>query len=333
MATDEYPNLSVPERVAARPRKTVIQAALLVVLIVVPFVPPSYVVSLTIETLILALFAMSLDVIAGYTGLVSFGHAAFYGVGAYGTALSLLYVTDSAWLALGLGILIAGVLAVPIGYLSIRSQGIYFAMLTLAFAQLIYIVVSNDVFGLTGGSNGLTALPQGNFGVPGLFSFTLTSIGFYFLIAAMFVTSYLILRRILQSPFGATLVAIRENEGRAEYAGYDVQRYKLKAFVLSALFGALAGALTTPFYQAVSPSILFWTTSGSVIAIVLIGGLGTLVGPIMGAVLYVTTRELVSPYLADWTIVLGIAFIVTIVLLPDGLYSLVGHVVTEDENR
>lgn len=304
------------------PKKTLLQVTLIVALAVVPFVSPSFVVTLAIETILLALFAMSLDVIAGYAGLVSFGHAAFYGVGAYATALSLIHITNSAWLAILLGVIAAGLIAIPIGYFSIRSQGIYFAMLTLAFAQLIYILVSNDVFGITGGSNGLTGLPQGNFGVPGVIGFELTTTGFYYLLLGTFVASFFGLQRILNSPFGSVLVAIRENETRAEYAGYDVQRYKLKAFVISAVFGGLAGSLYTPMYQAISPEILFWTASGSVIAMVLIGGMGTLIGPVLGAILYVGTRELVSPYLADWTIVLGIAFIVTIIALPGGLYSL-----------
>lgn len=299
-----------------------LRGLLLVVAFVLPFVVPGFQISLVIELMILALFAMSLDLLMGYTGYVSFGHAAFFATSAYVTGLMLIYVTTSAWMAMLAGILSAAIIAVPIGYLSLKRTGIYFAMLTLAFSQILHVLVINNYMGLTGGSDGLTGLPRGNFVIPGVYGFQPTRMGYYYLLLAALVGSFLLMRRIVNSPLGAVMVAIRENETRAKHAGYDVDRFKLIAFVVSAAFGGLAGALYMPFYQVLSPGLFFWDFSGEAIVMVLVGGMGTLTGAGLGAFLFVGLREIVSPFLADWRMVLGFVFIVFILFLPNGMISI-----------
>lgn len=287
----------------------------------VPLVVQDFQVALVAEIFFLAMFAMSLDLLMGYTGYVSFGHAAFFGTAAYMTGLVLRHVTDLTIIAMLVGVTAAALVAVPIGYFSLKRFGIYFAMLTLAFSQILYVLVTNNVFDLTGGSDGLTGLARGNFGIPGVFDFQPTTVGYYYLVLVALVGVYLAMRRIVNSPFGAVMVAIRENESRAQYAGYDVDRYKLVSFVMSAAFGGFAGALYMPYYKVLTPELFFWAFSGEAIVMVLVGGMGTLVGPVLGAALYVGLRELVSPHLADWTMVLGFVFIVFILFLPNGLIS------------
>ncbi|MCY4729939.1 branched-chain amino acid ABC transporter permease [Natronomonas gomsonensis] len=308
---------------------------IIVAAIAVPLVLPDFQTALVIEIFLLAMFAMSLDLLMGYTGYVSFGHAAFFATSAYLTGLTLMHVTTSALVAISVGILSVAIIAVPIGYFSLKRTGIYFAMLTLAFSQVLHVLVVNDFMGLTGGSDGLTGLPRGNFAIPGIFDFVPTQMGYYYLLLTTFVVAYLLMRRIVNSPFGAVMVAIRENENRAKYAGYDVDRFKLIAFIASAMFGGLAGALYMPFYQVLSPDIFFWDFSGEAIVIVLVGGMGTLVGPVLGAFLFVGLREIVSPFLADWTMVLGVVFILFILFLPNGMISIrdfvIHHLDSEDD--
>ena len=303
-------------------RADALRGLLIVAAFVVPFVVPNYQVSLVIEIFLLAMFAMSLNLLMGYTGYVSFGHGAFFATSAYATGLTLLHVTTSAWAAMLIGILSAAIIAVPIGYFSLKRTGIYFAMLTLAFSQILHVLVVNNFMGLTGGSDGLTGLPRGNFAIPGVFGFQPTQMGYYYLLLALLVGSYFLMDRIVNSPFGAVMIAIRENENRAKHAGYDVDHFKLITFVTSAVFGGLAGALYMPFYQVLSPGIFFWDFSGEAIVMVLVGGMGTLAGPGLGALLFVALRELVSPFLADWHMVLGVVFIVFILFLPNGMISI-----------
>lgn len=299
-----------------------LRGLLLVVAFVLPLVVPDFQVSLIIEIMLLTMFAMSLDLLMGYTGYVSFGHAAFFATSAYVTGLTLMHVTTSAWVAMFVGITAAAIIAVPIGYFSLKRPGIYFAMLTLAFSQILHVLVVNNFMGLTGGSDGLTGLPRGNFAIPGVLDFQPTQMGYYYLLLAALAGSFLLMRRIVNSPFGAVMVAIRENEERAKHAGYDVNRFKLIAFVTSAVFGGLAGALYMQFYQVLSPGIFFWDFSGEAIVMVIVGGMGTLAGPGLGAFLFVALREIVSPFLADWRMVLGVVFIVFILFLPNGMISI-----------
>jgi len=308
-------------RPVERSRRNLFRLVLLAAAVVLPLVLQDFQLALTIEIILLAMYAMSADFLIGYTGYVTFGHAVFYGVAAYTTANVLLHVTDIAPVAILAGIGAVVLIGVPIGYFSLKRHGIYFAMLTLAFSQIFFVLAEDDIYGLTGGSNGLTGLPRGDFGIPGIVPFVPTQMGYYYLLLLVFVVFYLVLRRIVHSPFGAVMKAIRENEERAEYAGYDTDRYMLVTFTISGAFGGIAGALAAPYFQVVSTEILFWTFSGEAVVLVIVGGLGTLVGSVLGAILFVGLRELVSPLLRDWQIVLGLLFIVFILYLPNGMIS------------
>ena len=240
-------------------------------LVLYPFVAPAYLLGLLTEVLIIGIFAMSLDLILGYAGLVSFGHAAFFGVGAYAAGIAAIRLTPHVGVSLPLALVAAGVAALIIGYLSIRAAGIYFLMLTLAFAQVLYAVAFKWT-PVTGGSNGLSGIPRPVLGVlPGGGDLADPRV-FYCFVLVIFALVYLGLRRLVASPFGRTLVGIRENEARMSAIGCNVARFKLVAFVIAGILAGLAGALNSYLNAFVSPAQLNWTTSGQVLVMVIIGG-------------------------------------------------------------
>jgi branched-chain amino acid transport system permease protein len=284
------------------------------VLAVAPAIVSSTLVRLAIEVAIYGIFALSLNLLIGYTGLLSFGHAAFFGTPAYIALLFLTTVTTSVWLIVPVAIMVTLVLALIIGYLSLQSYGIYFAMLTLAFSQVVYVLAQNEPFGLSGGSNGLISLEYPNFGIPGVVELQLSTVEYFYLAVVLLVAVYYIVHRVVNSPFGSVLIAIRENEDRVSFAGYNVLFYKLASFTLSAVLCSLSGLLFAFYYRAVSPEHLFWFWSGEGVAMVILGGTGWVVGPILGAIAFIGIREAVSPFLTDWTIALGIVFVATILI-------------------
>jgi branched-chain amino acid transport system permease protein len=291
-------------------------AAALVVLAVGPWVLARHQLSLLTELLIFGLFAMSLDLIMGYTGLLSFGHAAYFGLGAYASALVLLEFGQPVPVALVAGMLLAGAVALPVGWLSTRSTGIYFAMLTLAFAQFLY-TVAYKWRSLTGGSDGIAGVPKTElfWGGPSLAS----GQAFYFLAAACVLLSLVLCRAVVRSPFGRALQAIRENERRFTSLGRDPRPFKLVVFVIAAVFAGLAGALFAPFRGFASPEVMFWVFSGQALMMVTIGGIGTLVGPILGAMVFILVQEVLSSYTEHWMIFTGVVFVLIVIFLPGGL--------------
>ncbi|TMQ23862.1 MAG: branched-chain amino acid ABC transporter permease [Candidatus Rokuibacteriota bacterium] len=297
-------------------RSRVLGLAALVALVVMPWVLARHQLSLLTDLLIFGLFAMSLDLIMGYTGMVSFGHAAYFGLGAYASALVLLDFAQPVPVALLAGALLAGVVALPVGWFSTRATGIYFAMLTLAFAQLLYTVAYKwrDV---TGGSDGIAGVPKTAlfWGGPGLAS----PQAFYFLVAACVVLSLVLSLAVVGSPFGRALQAIRENERRFTSLGRDPRPFKLVVFVLAAVFAGLAGALFAPFRGFASPEVMFWVFSGQGLMMVIIGGIGTLVGPILGAMVFILIQEVLSSYTEHWMIFTGAVFVLIVIFLPGGL--------------
>ncbi len=284
--------------------------------------------------LIWGIFALGFDLLLGRTGLLSFGHAALWGAGAYGAGWVIVNVTAAPLVALVVGTVLAIVLSWLIGWLSLRRGGIYFAILTLAFGQMIYYTALGPAAGITGGDNGLTGVDPG----PLLGTFTLDSelpsmagtlLGnwIYVLVATVLVLSVVAVLRILNSPYGTVFRAIRENEQRAEFVGLNTWRYKLMAFVLSGTFAGVAGALFAIHSQYVPLSSLYWETSGEVVIMTVLGGVGTLFGPIFGAGLYLYVEIIVGnghpfdwlvPY---WHLVLGIVFVAVVVLLPEGIWG------------
>ena len=279
-----------------------------------PVIFTSTLIRLFIEVAIYGIFALSLNLLIGYTGLLSFGHAAFFGTPAYVALLMMTNGITSVWLILPVAILATLVLALVMGYLSLQSYGIYFAMLTLAFSQVVYVLAQNQPFGLTGGSNGLISLEYPNFGIPGVVHLELSTVEYFYIAVVLLVAVYYVVRRVVNSPFGSVLIAIRENEDRVAFAGYNVLFYKLASFSLSAVLCAFGGLLFAFYYRAVSPEHLYWLWSGEGVAMVILGGAGSVVGPIFGAIAFIGIREAVSPFLTDWTIVLGIVFVGTILV-------------------
>ena len=294
----------------------ILGAAALVALAIGPWLLARHQLSLLTDLLIFGLFAMSLDLILGYTGMLSFGHAAYFGLGAYASALVLLEFAQPVPVALLAGMLLAGVVAVPIGWLSTRSTGVYFAMLTLAFAQFLY-TVAYKWRSLTGGSDGIAGVPKTSlfWGGPSLAS----PRAFYFLVAGCVVLSLLLCRAVVCSPFGRALQAIRENERRFTSLGRDPRPFKVAVFVIAAVFAGLAGALFAPFRGFASPEVMFWVFSGQALMMVTMGGIGTLVGPIVGAMVFILIQEILSSYTEHWMIFTGVVFVLIVIFLPGGL--------------
>ncbi len=292
----------------------------LVLLIVFPLLPFSYAQAVLTDILIFGLFAMSLDLLLGYTGLVSFGHAAFFGVGAYMAGIAGIRLGSSVFITFPAAILAAALAALVIGFFSIRTAGVYFLMLTLAFSQMVYAIIFKLPF--TGGSNGLSGIPRPTLGL-GL------SIGdsnsFYYFVLFVFLAAYWLMGRLVTSPFGRSLRGIKENESRMRAVGYGVQRYKLAAFVIAGAFAGAAGALRAYFNFFVAPDTLYWTTSGTVLVMVIIGGAGTLLGPVLGAGLVLVLQNLISSYTERWPLLLGAIFVLFVLRAPFGIVGLIAR--------
>jgi branched-chain amino acid transport system permease protein len=284
-----------------------------------PFLVPYQ--SLATQVLIFGLFALGFNLLYGYTGLLSFGHAAYYGLGAYGTGIALakLKVT-SLWLALGIGLAAAVVGGAVIGFFCLRRRGIYFAMLTLAFAQMLYFVAFHAA-DLTGGDDGLRGIPVHALSLPGGSISLRTPLAFYFFAYVLVVMAVAALKRILDSPFGAVLQAIRENSDRAVACGYDITRIKLLSFVFSALFTGLAGSLDALRLTVVPVDSLYWTTSGQVVIMTLLGGAGTFFGPFVGAATFLILADRLSLVIEAWPIVIGVIFMAFVLFLPRGIWG------------
>ena len=270
--------------------------------------------------LIWGLFGFGFDLLFGFTGLLSFGQAAFYGVGGFTAAYLLTHgFLHNALVALIAGTLLASILGGIIGALSLRRSGIYFAMLTLAFGEMFYFLDISPLAQLTGGENGLSGVPAANLG----FGIELrTPEEMYWLIAVLFFFGFLLARRIIKSPFGAILVAIRENSVRAGVLGHDVQKYKLAAFIIAAAYGGLAGGLLGLFQGYMPPDAFYLETSGQLVVQTIMGGAGTLLGPTVGAAVWIYLRSALQQFDVIgslWKMILGIAFVLIVTLFRKGI--------------
>ena len=277
--------------------------------------------ALATQVLIFGLFALGFNLLYGYTGLLSFGHAAYYGLGAYGTGIALAKLqVGSLWAGLGAGLLLAAAGGAVIGFFCLQRRGIYFAMLTLAFAQLLYFIAFH-LPDWTGGDDGLRGIPQLKLGL-GASSLSLDStLGFYYFAYALVGLAVAGLKRILDSPFGAVLQAIRENRDRAVACGYDVNRVRLLSFVFSALFAGLAGSLDALRLTVVPIEALYWTTSGQVVMMTLLGGAGTFFGPFVGAATFLVLEDRLSVFTESWPLVIGAIFSAFVLFLPSGIWG------------
>lgn len=302
-------------------------AALFLSAPVIQAVEPSLLFLLT-ELVIFALLALALDFVFGYTGLPSFGHAAMFGAGGYATAFLLLGAIQNPLVVLPVSFLVGMAVAAVIGLLSVRSRGVYFAMLTLAFAQVLFIVAFNDLPATALGVESVTRGDNGMYGLPdfALFGVDIDSrLAYYYVTLVVSAASIAVLLRLANSPFGRVIQGIRENEDRIEALGYDGDRYKVIAFTLSGGFTGLGGGLFVPLQTIAHPSLLDWTVSGELIVMVLLGGMGSLWGPMIGAVLVVLLEDTLSG-IEGWRIVLGTVFIVTVIFAPEGIAGLLRSV-------
>jgi len=297
------------------PLRWVLLAAGLVIALALPwFIYPP----VAMDVAAWALFAVSVDLLLGYTGLLSFGHAAFWGSSAYVTGIIAIRSGLPFPVAILGGMLFAMVIAVPIGYLSVRRTGIYFAMVTLAFAQMIYFI-ANQWRDLTGGENGLQGIPKNFFGIEAVES---DSFSFYYAAIGLILLGLGFAWRVVNSPFGRVLTAIRDNPARARSLGYDVERYKVMVFVISAGLAGLAGGVFSISHGFASLDALNWTTSGKVVLITVLGGIGTLWGGPVGAFIVVQLEDsLASSGFDGIGIITGSIFVVIVLLFRHGVWG------------
>ncbi|HEY7650837.1 MAG TPA: branched-chain amino acid ABC transporter permease [Methylomirabilota bacterium] len=294
-------------------------AVVVILLAAAPLVLPEFWRRFVTEILIWGLLAMSSDILIGYTGMVSFGHSAFFGLGIYGAAAALLTVRPpNLWLAIVYGLVAAAVVAAFVAYFSTRLRDIYFSITTLVFSQIFYVVIFTWTE-VTGGENGLT-FRQPALAIPGLFDVRFTPETMHWFVLAVVTASYLLLRRITQSPFGMVLQSIRENEPRTRAIGYHVERYKIVAIMLSGLFAGLAGVLYALQNKFAAPDFVQFFVSGEVVIFNVMGGMGTLVGPVAGAAFFLLLREVFSRVVAEYYLIpVGIIFTLMVIFLPRGL--------------
>ena len=295
----------------------------LLALIALPFVANSFgeafYIALATRILIFALAATSLNLILGFGGMVSFGHAAFLGVGAYTVViLSQMGVVD-AWVAWPTAMVVAGLFALLIGAVSLRTQGVYFIMITLAFAQMMYYLVVS--FKAYGGDDGMSLPARSRIG----FLDMSNDAHFYYVTLLACVAVLVLIARVLNARFGHVLQAIRENEVRMQSLGYAVFRYKLCAFVMSGALAGLAGALLANQSGFVSPAMMQWSQSGMLMMMVILGGVGHLYGGVWGAIVFLLLEETLSHFTIHWQLGLGALLLMVVLLLPNGLTSALTH--------
>lgn len=292
----------------------------LVFLVGIPLLFPETQINIVNRMLIWGLFAMAYDFMFGYSGVVSFGHAALFGLGAYAFALPIMHWgPQSIWLLLLAAVLVSTVYAFIVGVIAIRTREVYFAILTLAFAEVVYILVINYTE-YTGGFDGVVFQFPDLTVIPGILTVSLyNTLPFYYLLIACITVTYLFLRRLTNSPMGAILRGIRENVDRLEYIGIDERRYRIMAFTVSGGVSGLAGGLYAADLSFIGPESLNFVLSGEVIVWTIIGGQGTLLGPLFGGALIYYVEESVSSIISWWLIPVGALFITMVVLMPEGI--------------
>jgi branched-chain amino acid transport system permease protein len=268
------------------------------------------------SVLIFGLVAMSLDLLVGYGGMVSFGHAAFFGLGAYATAVLGFHGIHSAFVAVPVAIAVASAAAFVIGGISLRTSGVYFIMITLAFAEMLFYIA--HALSIYGGDDGLkvvrnSVIPVINFNNPTMF---------FFAVLLVFLAAFLLSFRLTRSRFGRVLQGIRDNPQRAESLGYDTYRYRLVGFVIAGALAGLAGMLHANLNEYVSPDLLNWVQSGDLLIMLILGGVGTLVGPVFGAAAYLFLQEILSLYTGHAMLVLGPVLLLVVLFSSGGIYAL-----------
>jgi branched-chain amino acid transport system permease protein len=311
---------------AGRTSRTAGLVALAVVAIAFPFVAialdASFYVSVASRVLIYGIAVTSLNLILGYGGLVSFGHAAFVGIGAYTVGIGITEGLVSGWLGFPLAMALAALAAAAIGAISLRTRGVYFIMITLAFAQMLFYLV-NSVKAY-GGDEGLNIRQRSDFG----FGLNLKDdVTFYFVVLAFLAATLLVVHRLVASRFGRVVLAMRDDDLRAEAIGFPTFRYKLILFVIGGALGGLAGALMVNQQNYVNPGVLYWTQSGTLMVMAILGGVGTLWGGVIGAAVLLLLEEVVSAYTVHWQFWVGWVLLGIVLYAPRGLVGLLGRVI------
>jgi branched-chain amino acid transport system permease protein len=290
-----------------------------------PLAGAGFYTELVTKVMILAIFALSLDLLVGYTGLVSFGHAAFFGIGAYTLGLMApKYEAANLWLTLPAAMLAAGAAALAVGVFVVRVKGIYFIMVTLAFAQMFYFVFHDTEFGR--GSDGISMNFKPVAAIGGVTPFDLgNTTHVYYFVLTLLVAVFVFLRVVLRSPFGRALQGIRSNEHRMRSLGFPVYWYKLASFTLAGALAGLAGYLSALQFGFVNPELLSWHQSGNVLLMLILGGLGSLYGAVVGAFAFVALTEIFQSLTRHWQLLLGGTIILLVIFLPGGLASVGGR--------
>jgi branched-chain amino acid transport system permease protein len=279
----------------------------------------NYVEHLIASAMLLGLYAMAWDFLNGYAGIFSFGHAAFFGAGAYAAGILIVRAgITSAPVILLAAVATAALVGLGVGFLCSRVGSVAVFLVTFACAETLYLIVLTDPHSVTNGDNGLTGVVP----APFLGIDLARQLTFYYVVLAVMVGSYLMLRRVTRSQFGQVLLGIRENEVRVRFAGYRVEQYKTAAVAISAMFAGLAGALTAFHERIASPENLSWPLSGDAVLYATLGGTGTLLGPLLGAATVILAREVLSDLVRSWLIFIGATYIALVFFLPDGLYPL-----------
>ena len=289
----------------------------IILLLALPPFLSSYFLSMLTKVLIFGIFCLSLDLILGYTGLLSLGHAAFMGTAGYTTGILMVHFgIGNFWALMSIAVLMAGIAAAMIGFMVLRVTGVYFLLLTLAFGQLLSVAAIRWR-SITGGTNGLIGIDYPNIGIE---SFSWSSLSFYYLVFICFILCYYILKKIVESSFGRSLVGIRENEARMQALGFNTWAHKYTAFIISGLFAGVAGALFAFFYGIMVPEHLALTTSASGMLMVVIGGPGTLFGPVIGSLVIILLEHYASIYSPErWPLILGCVFVICVIFLRGGV--------------
>jgi branched-chain amino acid transport system permease protein len=293
-------------------------AGILFLLLFLPLFAPMYYLYLVMEILVVALFATSTNILLGYSGLLSFGQATYFGIGAYTVALLLKSEQVSFLTAIVSSAVVCGIVALAIGFLCIHLRSFYFAILTLSFSQMFYALAYKWI-SLTGGDDGIVGIPK-----PPLFGIDLVPAAHYYYFVLVFVSLCLaVLYLIIKSPFGEILQAIRDNPERAEFSGLNIKNYRLGAFLIAGIFGGLSGAVFAPFQGIVTPHLLYWSKSAEPLLISLLGGMHSFLGPLAGSVIFVLIKEWITQYTEYWMFWYGMLIVFLIIYLPNGVVGFI----------
>lgn len=304
-----------------RPQIAALLILLVVALFLLPLLAGRYPVYVVMNILILTVFSLGFNLLFGYTGLLSFGQAGFFAVGAYGCAKILLEVPN-LFLGIAGGTAAAGVVALLLGIVSTRHTRIYFSMLTLAFGMMIYSIAWKwrD---FTGGDDGLVGIPRAPLEIPGILSISVSAMDrYYYVVLVLSLLAIAAMYRLVHSPLGLTLQAIRDSESRAEFAGVAVRRYRLVAFTVAGAYAGLAGSLLPGLENTVTPPVAHWSTSAEPVLATLLGGVHSFAGPIVGSILFFVIKDVIVRFTEYWLIWFGVIVVVLVMAFPEGLMSI-----------